>query len=359
MNLLFIKTKGSDIPFYIEVVIAKAGIILGADKVSVVSYNFHKTITRKNFEELTLKELIEEFSNIYKDSPGVAPKETLISLHKSLMFLRNKKAKTKEDLINLGKHENFFKNVKTDVKNAYDNVIGQDNVGPIESFIDDGILDLIHYDPETQPVKETVPDMLIRHFIADDVVPIFDQSIMVGREGWLSLYDVIKATKEKQSMIGSFTVFDFPDLDSLSHQQLRIIRNEFKEKMQGLHENLEEAKKDFKDVLCIMENKVMIDQKVDDHFNKITDITYAAGNENLYFQQIKNSVQDVQIYCLHLGYSRIRRIVEYYRNFNMITASEEAYINSTIARHRDVDSLVFLFFIEWKNNSPFIPNTFE
>jgi hypothetical protein len=358
MNLLFIKTKGFEMPFYMEVAIAKAGIVFGADKVTIVSYNFRKTITRKNFEELTLKELIEEFSIIYKDSPGVATKETLHTLHKSLMILRNKKAKTQADVINLGKHETFFRNVKKDVKNAYDNITGQDIVTSLEGFHDEDILELVQYDPELEPVKETVPDMLIRHLITDDATLIFDQTIMVGQEGWLSLFDVIKPVSTRQSMMGSFVVFDFPVLDSLSYQQLRIIRNEFKEKMEGFHKNFEEAKKEFKDFLCIVENKDLIDERTDVYFNKMTDITYAAGNENLYFQQIKNSVQDVQLFCLHVGYLRIRRAVEYYKNFNMITAAEEAYINASIARHRNIDSLIFVFFIEWKNNSPFTPNKF-
>ena len=341
MNLLNIKTEVSRIPLESELTLIKMGIIF-SQKMTSVGFNLRLLNAYKNFDALKDKQIINIYDSIEWPENGPTTKEQMHDFYKSLMQLRNLKHKNQQGYAQLATFEKHMKVIRQELYHNLTTINVNNNMDALPLFLEDGILEIIEYDSES--AKETIEDLIIRYLTTTDLIPYFDETIYFKPAGeYAKQYE--KEMNEKVKMGTSLMqdLFNFPALNSLSANQLRIIRNEFQEKLQPVYSGIEIIRKEIEDIVFNEENMDRLSNILTDNTFKYASILDPLADENIYFMQIKNSTKDVIYRTFYLGITSIKQVVNYYARRDIITREGENYILENIARVKDIESSCIFF----------------
>ena len=341
MNLLNIKTEVSRIPLAAELAVIKMGIIISR-KTTSVGFNFRLLNSFKNFETLTDRQIVDIHDQVEKDDESIIKLEALHEFYKSLMQLRNLKNKNQFGFAQLAKFEQHMKLVRQELYHDLMKMNVASNIDVLLVFLEDGSLEIIEHVAGT--AKGSIEDLIIRYLTTTDVIPYFDETIFT-KPGGLYAKQYEKEMNEEVKMGTSILqdIFNFPVLDSLSANQLRIIRNEFQEKLQPVYPAFDIIKKEIEGIVFNDENIDKLSKILVDNTFKYASIFDPLANENVYFMQIKNSTPDVVYRTLYIGITSIKQIVSFYARRDIITMEGERYILDNIARVKNIDDSCIFF----------------
>ncbi|MEI6817394.1 MAG: hypothetical protein WCL14_12345 [Bacteroidota bacterium] len=343
MELQFYKTADSTILFTSEMTLIKTALLF-ADKVNVTSFNFHHFATSLNLDKMPEKDIIKVMHTIQERQGNIKENADLAIFYKNLLMMRNRKNKAKNDLIFLAQLERTYTILVKDVANYFNLFNENNNMACFEGFIADGTLNIIPFNHDKQSETDTIGHRIMDSFLHATSFHLFDESIMRG---------TVKLTADEafsdSSHVGASAdsdVLSIPNLDSLGYNPLRIIRNELLDGFKLFHKEVEELQREITESLWNFETYDAMQAKFIERLEAITNDYKKTGDENVYFQQIKNSTADKRISTLRIGITSVRSLVYYYWVRNVISIEMRTYIINEIEKHKSADSCSLFFYVE-------------
>jgi hypothetical protein len=68
-------------------------------------------------------------------------------------------------------------------------------------------------------------------------------------------------------------------------------------------------------------------------------------DNNIYFQQIKNSATDIKYYELSIAFSTLKTVLEYYFKIHLLTEELKDRLLEKISLTKDIDTCCFFFYM--------------
>jgi hypothetical protein len=347
MDLLYIKAKDGDHFFESEYAAVKTGLIF-CDSIQVICDGFDSISLLKSLNKISDKKFIALYKKILadKESDNEPDDEDTDDFFEYLTHLRNMKQKGQEHLVELAKMEKDFNGMVDDVKDILQQFTVIETLDSVIGFVDEKVLTILDSNPEENYNTKLVEDRIIDSLINFKVINIFEDDLV----GIFADESIGETSLEVENDITDtyfyFDLFCIPNLDSLTHNQLQIIRNEFLEKFQPFYKDAEAVINAMKEVSFINENEAEIKRifgkLISPHPTFLSDTVDA----NIYSQQVENSIPNVEIYTFRLCCTSIKNVVRYYEELGAITTESKELILNAVARNRDINSCCFFFHIE-------------
>lgn len=338
MKLLYIKTEAALMNFDPEMATIKTGLLFGKKVISVgFNFKFMKMIT--DWDMVTEKQIINYCLKSYEFNGQQTNAENIRSFYKLLINLRNTKGKTKDAMMLLAKLEKQYQLHK---KNVFDLITQQYidyKIDTLYPFFNDNSFEVVNYIPEHETMKERIEDIIIRYLTTTDVYPFFDESMFnYNAEDESNLPD-----KPRVRFMNSQILFIVPDLSGFTGNQLMIIRNLFQEKMNEAYPMIDQLRRDLEGYQYIEENQETIMDLIYERPRLHEELFDTIAEENIYFQQLKNSKTDIIYRNLMISVTSIKTLVHFYKRQNIIDELQEEYILNTVGRHKNIENCIVFF----------------
>jgi hypothetical protein len=341
MELVFMSSDGAFIGYKAELEVTKFGIII-SHKMNAVGLNFIYLKLFLQIDKFKDKAIIQAYKTFVSPNPNGISENDIDKFYSDLLSIRNRKHKQKADLIYLAKLEIHFRNVKTDVINFMQSFFVANKMDVLLDFVKSD--DFVIHDGIIKPDTENIfHKTLMEEFSTPDFYHIFDFGIFMKQKEDI-IYDVNE--QSDPDLCYSNILFSIPDLNNLSYPQMNIIRNYFHENLIPFYDLVSKMKSEFDDVILTTENMVEINKRFDELIVPMVPEVKSIADNNIYFQQIRNSTESKDEKRFNIGIGKIRTVVNMYKNRNVITDAEEEFILNEISRTKSPDSCCVFFFLE-------------
>jgi hypothetical protein len=207
--------------------------------------------------------------------------------------------------------------------------------------VEDGSLKLINHDIEDTDYQQIMIQNIIESFVNNDAIHFFDE---IALSTTTDLKPEEKIDLENDSIFITGKLLSIPDFANYSYNQLRLIRNEFKELFNLLYLEINRWIKQMYAVEFDLNEENRKDYTVFEKLNEFDKLLSDAEDQNIYFQSIKQSDPDNQFRDLYYGITSIKSAINLYRKTSVINKNEEAYIVDKIAKFRNINSHCFFLF---------------
>jgi len=333
------KNLDSPIKYDLERQIIKTGMLF-ADRFHAISKNIRNLRLHHIRDTMKDKDIIYCYKYYFTDLGVGPPEEDIDQFYKDLTKLRNKKAKTKQELMHLGGMEKNMRILKGDVYTASESWVITNNLESMIGFLEDKSLSILDSIPEENwfqfrlTMFEGLDSPTYYHIKA-----IYEMNMMQSKS--------VRDTEPLTDIDHLYTnhLCYLPCLDSLSHNQMKIIRNEFNEKLSEVFDQIYLMQMEFSKEPLTPENI----NKVGIRFDEVTDIIQPIIQEtvdnNIYFQQIKNSSTDHKLYQFNIAFATIKKVMSSYRDYRVITDIEETMFLEKIALTKDINNCCVYFYL--------------
>ncbi|MEI6816373.1 MAG: hypothetical protein WCL14_07160 [Bacteroidota bacterium] len=336
MELIIINKEDSEFFPNDELVMVKTALII-AEKVYVINYNFKDLVFYCNFEKMTLKSVMAYYLDTIKDST-LENKDTLLTegetMYHELKDLQKFKYKDHLQIVYMNQLEHSLQNLKVQTAERDGKILEEDFKMPLIRFYKDKILDIIIHDPALYAKAKSIVEQLIETFLDDDIIQFFDEYIILSNEALLAHYHVIL----------SKSLFIIPELNSLTYEQLRLVRMEMTNDFKPFYKAVEEMKNEFSKVVFNEENQPFISERTEEILAPYCTMIKDRMENNDYVNQIKNQSDNYAEYELKFCVSTIERVVRFYAESKIITPEEEKEILWNIAVKKPIDTCCFFFY---------------
>ncbi len=343
MELQFYKTQQTTVLYSSELTLIKVALLF-AEKVNVLSFNFQQIPMAAKIETGSEKHTIM-FTKMVHTEQGTLKESLDVELfYKNLLKIRNMKNKQKADLILLARLEAIYKSIHKDMVAYMQEIISKSKLELFKGFVKDESLNIMPHGFDLESEIDPIGLRILNSFLDPLGFHLFDESIMNKAEREDTSEEITFADFTGYTL--ELDIMEVPNLDSLDYQQLKIIRNEFLSKFESFGKAAEDFQKEISDTLWVEENHEGLKEQLSKRFNTKADDLYTVGEENIYFQQIRNSDADKRVSTLMIGLTSIRTLVFYYWYQRVITIEMRTYIINEIEKHKSADSCSLFFYVE-------------
>jgi hypothetical protein len=338
MNLFYVKTHAAVMSFDPEMAALKTGLLFGR-KVISVGFNFKFMKLINDFDKVTDKQIVDYCVKSYVFNGQQANADNMRSFFKLLTDVRNTRGKTKDGMAYLAKLEKQLQNHKKDVYEQVTKMYIDYKIDSLFPFFNDTTFEVINYIPEIETMKESIEDIIIRYLTTTDVYPYFDESMFnFNPEDESNPPD-----KPRVRFMNSQILFTVPDLSGFTGNQLMIIRNLFREKMNEIYPTIDQMRRDIEGYQYNQENQKTIKDMIYERPRLHEELFDTIAEENIYFQQLKNSKTDIIYRNLMISITSIKTLVHFYKRRNIIDELQEEYILNNIGRHKNIENCIVFF----------------
>ncbi|MBC8488178.1 MAG: hypothetical protein H8D45_19275 [Bacteroidetes bacterium] len=134
--------------------------------------------------------------------------------------------------------------------------------------------------------------------------------------------------------------------ESLTYNQVAIIRNELTEKFKEVMNSIEEFNKELREKKLSVENINEIKKRyIDKIKTHLSEIQKAVDN-NIYMNQLKNKEDEPKVYKLYLVLTTMQNIVGLYEKLNIISKSSALYCRDELQQKGVLDALKFFVYLK-------------
>jgi len=330
--------------------------ILFADRINWVSAQSLLILNRYTINEMQESYRIgiyKSFLQIWKTD--LTP-DKLEDDYQHYLKTKEKKHKRLEDLKFLRSWEEFIKsleNVLMDYIKQNEKILGVTELSPFMNRAGKGIISLyyiIEFLPELG-VQDTEIDAVVSTLLSGKELHVFCD--MIEKQlSFKTFNNNFRKDFFKNNKSGALrdTFIEITAPESLTNNQVTIIRNELIEKFKGLMNNIEEFNTEFHDKKLNFENMKEIKkryiEKIKSHLPEIQ----KAVDNNIYMNQLKNKEDNPKVYRLYLVLTTMKNIVGLYENLNIISKSSALYCREELQKLGVLDALKFFIYLKEEGN---------
>ncbi|MEI6815643.1 MAG: hypothetical protein WCL14_03455 [Bacteroidota bacterium] len=344
MKLLFIKTDDSTITYGFELMAIKTGLMF-CDQLTVVSSNLRHMQALVQIDTMPEKLIIEWYKELFSATPEALKADWIDAFYKSVMLARRTIGKNKHWIIQLERQERVIQNIKKDVVMGLVTIMMQSQLESVVDFARDKSLVINDLKLSSIGAEEELTRIIIDSFSDDDVLHYFDVSLAVQyKKGKGEGVESIVFDENDGSIIEE-DLFVIPSVHTLTHSQLKIIKNEFDERLAPFYEGIMVLKKEMSSTIMSQETIVSIYRQLDELCAPMAESIEKTIADNSYFQQILNSSKDPTMLEMYLGISTIRTAIGFYEKCKIISEESKTYILNVLSKSRDLNTCcLFLYY---------------
>jgi hypothetical protein len=313
--------------------------MLFCEKFYVTSENMVNLALHPMINTMKDKEVIHSYKYYFTDIGNGFSSEELDEFYRSLVFIRNKKLRNKNELILLGRLEKDLKNIRGEVQRGSDNFIATNKLESMVGFVEDKSILINDWSNEDNFNMLKLP--MFMDFSSGDILHILTMDTKPN------LADFKDRNTEPMTDLGlwySNHLCYLPSLESLSYSQMKIIRNEFKEKLGQVNKMIIDMQAEFKEIVLTLKNLNNVGIRFDELSDQIQPVFHEAVEQNIYFQQIENSASEKKYFELNIAFTTLQNILSYYRQIHVVSEIEETMLMEKIAQNSNVNTCcVFMY----------------
>lgn len=265
---------------------------------------------------------------------------------------KKKKHKTLEDLKFLRSWEKFIKSLENILMDFIKNNEKTLGVNELSSFMNrpgKGIISLyyiIEFLPEFG-VKDTEIDAVMSTLLSEKELHAFCEMIE-EQFNFKTFNDNFRKDFFKKNKFSALRekFIDVTAPESLTYNQVAIIRNELTEKFKEVLNNIEELNKEFKDKKLAIEDINEIKKRYTENIKPSLPNLQKASDNNIYMNQLKNKEDKPRIYRLYLVLTTMKNIVGLYEKLNIISKSSALYCREELQKLGVQDVLKFIIYLK-------------
>jgi hypothetical protein len=336
MELLIFNTEKSEFYHDDELAMVKTALLL-AEKVTVVNYNFRDIVFYCNYKKMTVRKIKEYYLDTVANS-DLENKNELFEegtrMFKEEKELRNQKYKIKDEIVYMERLNIGINTLKTETVEQERMNLEEDHKMPLIKFYTDNVLSITIYDPDENKKTATMSDRLIKAFTKTDAIQFFDQFVLSEKD----------IEDDQSSTFLSGLLFSIPDMNTLTYEQLFLIRYELMDKLNAFYDMVSDMQKEFSKVLFNKDTTPFIEERTTELLNPFFELVKDTLENNIYIQQVKNSVINYNLYNLHFCVASIKMIIGFYVESKIITAEDATQILAAIANKKDINTCCFFFY---------------
>jgi hypothetical protein len=273
---------------------------------------------------MTERQKIDVYKHYFGQWNNKITPEVIEENYQLILKTRKVKRKIKEELIVLLRGENFIEYLRKAVLESTRLMIDEFKINGIKNFYDRGnknvikLWDLAEFDfsgINLNTYIEAVYTTLDNSY----EIPIFDESV----EKYFSNKEKGGNSANPQGYI-SLPLFTFPAPESLTESQVKIIRNELKDKLNLYFGIIERLKQEVREIL-FSENLPADIPSLTELKEASLDIQKAIG-KNIFFEKINTLNADRSGFTLYMGLTSFENVVCVYKYKNVLSSEQELYV---------------------------------
>ncbi len=338
MELIMINAENSQVYPVDELAMLKTGLVF-ADKVTIVSPNFSDFLMYLKINSRSDKKTLTYYLDKLETSDREDKEKLALegqTMYDEMVELRNFKYKDQEMIVHMQKLMQSFRDMKEGNSALEQEFLESENTWPLMNHYRNKSFVIIPNDTEGSAFTESIPDRLIKSFLRGEALHFFDDCFFD---------DTLAKDKKEQSFL-YVDIFSIPDLDFLQDGQLRLMKNDFRDKFKNFNKAVSAMQKEFSTVLFKEENHETISLRTLEIMAPYTDFIRATVAENVYIHQVRNGSEEYATHTMNFCVADIAQIVGFYEQRKIITASETEYVLDAVQKRKDLSTCCFFFTLE-------------
>ena len=341
MTFLFLNNIVTEIDPISEFIVIKNALILGEQTFSISYHSVH--IYLLIHTKMSDKKAIELFARYFVNDPNVT-QEGADHFYATLTNLRNRKNKTKQELVILGGMEKSMKNIHLDVNRYYLLFCEHYKVTCLKEFAANNDLRIFPFINADNVSADELFPVVLDTLTTNERMSYFDESILKYAKEVEFNDTEIAFLDYNEPIILSLPLFVIPGLDTLNYNQLKMIRTELNATMNAI----DTALKAFEDEINLLrfdaKNIVTIIEKAEQIIVPLCSNLKGKVEGNMYFLQIKNSIENPPLSTVKIGISSVRTMIHLLSARHIISAIDHDVITERASNIISLDSCkIFMY----------------
>ncbi len=243
--------------------------LLYSDKIKLVSPKTSTIVAMiqlSNFDKDQQFQLLKELGPLI--NPNFAP-DQLDYLLEQIKSLKRKNRKTRDDLVKIGQFESAFNQMRNGFHKMGQNFYDESDFGQLLPLIENKTLELKHFDIGAN--KDDISKFMLNEIVealtqSTSRYPVFDELIGSMAHHYSIENNLVFDRHNPQEIeFGKELIFDLPNIDSISIDDILRIKDELKTELSKFKGAIEDYSKDIESQTFSNESKAEIKKRYESH----------------------------------------------------------------------------------------------
>lgn len=305
----------------------------------LIAYAVPATDLTENYKVGYYKTLIKGWETDMKP-------ETLEMNYRAVLEIKKMKHKNKNSLIALHKWNNIMESLHKESLRYINHLEKQFHIEELHNFFSlpqKGVLPLFHFDEyKSDDYSYVEIEMLTTTILNNYETPLFSNEV----ENFTTVFDNTTSQNLDNNSIFKMKLIEFISPASLTFNKLEIIRSELVPVFEPLAAFIDDSNTKlinqiFNPKLFNEQNDFMIN-----HISSEISKTQNAINDNLYFNQIQNSVEEPETFTLYLCAASIDTILNLYHKVSEMPIVTVNHAKDELSKKINLESTKLFLYLK-------------